>query len=75
MQGFRIREQGLGSAMRKTVASSAMMAVLVLAGCRQDMHNQPKFVPQRGTTFFADGRSARPQVFYYVVRYDLQYVC
>lgn len=26
------------------------------------MHNQPKFVPQRGTEFFADGRSARPQV-------------
>jgi hypothetical protein len=26
------------------------------------MHNQPKFVPQRGTTFFADGRSVRPQV-------------
>ncbi len=33
-----------------------------MAGCRQDMHNQPKFIPQRGTTFFADGRSARPQV-------------
>jgi mono/diheme cytochrome c family protein len=26
------------------------------------MHNQPKFVPQRGTEFFSDGRSARPQV-------------
>jgi mono/diheme cytochrome c family protein len=26
------------------------------------MHNQPKFVPQRGTDFYADGRSARPQV-------------
>jgi mono/diheme cytochrome c family protein len=26
------------------------------------MQNQPKFYPQRGTTFFADGRSARPQV-------------
>ena len=26
------------------------------------MHDQPKFVPQRGTAFFADGRSARPQV-------------
>jgi mono/diheme cytochrome c family protein len=26
------------------------------------MHNQPKFVPQRGTSFFADGRSVRPQV-------------
>ena len=28
-------------------------------GCRQDMQNQPKFVPQRSTTFFADGRSVR----------------
>jgi mono/diheme cytochrome c family protein len=26
------------------------------------MHNQPKFIPQRGTAFFADGRSSRPQV-------------
>jgi mono/diheme cytochrome c family protein len=34
----------------------------LIAGCRQDMQNQPKFIPQRGTTFFADGRSARPQV-------------
>ena len=33
-----------------------------LTGCRQDMHNQPKFYPQRGTTFYADGRSVRPQV-------------
>ncbi len=34
----------------------------LLAGCRQDMHNQPKFYPQRGTSFYADNRSARPQV-------------
>lgn len=40
----------------------AMAAVSLLAGCRQDMHDQPKFIPQRGTDFFADGRSARPQV-------------
>ena len=33
-----------------------------LNGCRQDMHDQPKFVPLRGTTFFADSRSARNQV-------------
>ena len=26
------------------------------------MHDQPKFIPQRGTDFYADGRSARPQV-------------
>jgi len=40
----------------------ACAAVLGLAGCRQDMHNQPKFYPQRGTSFYADGRSVRPQV-------------
>jgi mono/diheme cytochrome c family protein len=39
-----------------------MAAMLALAGCRQDMQDEPKFVPQRGTTFYADGRSARPQV-------------
>ena len=26
------------------------------------MHNQPKFYPQRGSTFYPDGRSVRPQV-------------
>lgn len=26
------------------------------------MHDEPKFIPQRGTSFFADGRSVRPQV-------------
>lgn len=48
--------------MRKGMTLAALASVVTLAGCRQDMHNQPKFVPQRGTTFFADGRSSRPQV-------------
>jgi hypothetical protein len=34
----------------------------LLAGCRQDMQDEPKFVPQRGSEFYADGRSVRPQV-------------
>ncbi|MDP9049918.1 MAG: cytochrome c [Acidobacteriota bacterium] len=42
--------------------ATAMAASMTLAGCRQDMHNQPKFTPQRGTEFYADGRSSRPQV-------------
>ena len=25
--------------------------LLLLAGCRQDMQDQPKFIPQRGTSF------------------------
>ena len=38
------------------------LCLLALSGCRQDMHNQPKYRPLRATTFFADGSSARPQV-------------
>jgi mono/diheme cytochrome c family protein len=30
--------------------------------CRQDMHDQPKYIPFRQSTFFADQRSARPLV-------------
>jgi mono/diheme cytochrome c family protein len=37
-------------------------AVLGFAGCRQDMHNQPKFKPLAESDFYADLRSARPPV-------------
>ncbi len=47
---------------RGGAASLACAAIVGLAGCRQDMHNQPKFYPQRGTDFYTDRRSARPQV-------------
>ncbi len=46
----------------RVIALGALAACGLLAGCRQDMHDQPKFIPQRGTDFYADGRSARPQV-------------
>ena len=52
------------------VGAAAVLAMLAV-GCRQDMHNQPKFVPQRGTTFFADHRSVRPQVVGTVARGQL----
>jgi hypothetical protein len=38
---------------------------LVLAGtaaCRQDMQNQPKYIPLRPSNFFGDGRSERPLI-------------
>ncbi|HEY1741699.1 MAG TPA: cytochrome c [Granulicella sp.] len=56
---------------RAVTGLSAMAAMLVLSGCRQDMHDQPKFFPQRGTSFYADGRSARPQVENTVARNQL----
>ena len=34
--------------------------LLSLAGCRQEMYDQPKFIPLRPTDFFGDGRSERP---------------
>ena len=49
-------------AMRAAVLVTATASMLILAGCRQDMQDEPKFFPQRGTTFYADGRSVRPQV-------------
>ena len=32
----------------------------MIAGCRQDMHDQPKYIPLRESDFFGDMRSARP---------------
>ena len=58
-QGTGIRAQG---SVGKVTAVALLAATALLAGCRQDMHNQPKFYPQRGTDFYADGRSVRPQV-------------
>lgn len=36
--------------------------LLLLAGCRQDMHDQPRFKPLEESDFFADLRSARTPV-------------
>jgi mono/diheme cytochrome c family protein len=39
------------------------LVLCVLAcGCRQDMHNQPKYIPYRPSTFFLDTRSERDPV-------------
>src|ERR1700691_6642762 len=35
---------------------------MLLAGCRMDMHIQPKYLPYEHTVFFADGRSERQPV-------------
>lgn len=39
-----------------------MLSTCFVSGCRQDMHNEPKMIPGRKSTFFADGRSERQQV-------------
>jgi hypothetical protein len=59
--GSRIEGQ-ISRVAHRLFAVAAIAASGLLAGCRQDMQDQPKFIPQRGTDFYADGRSVRPQV-------------
>jgi len=39
---------------------TVVLALAATAACRQDMHDQPKFIPLRPSEFFSDGRSERP---------------
>ena len=47
--------------MRRALAVAALAAA-VCAGCRQDMHDQPKILPLAASAFFPDGRGSRPLV-------------
>jgi hypothetical protein len=51
----------------------AMLALTVLvAGCRRDMQDQPRYRPFRTSSFFQDGRSSRPLVAGTVARGHLE---
>jgi mono/diheme cytochrome c family protein len=38
------------------------VSMLCILGCRQDMHDQPRYEPLEASTFFVDGSSARTPV-------------
>lgn len=48
--------------MRSRISIVPLLAPLLftLAGCRQDMQDQPRYKPLAGSRIFPDGRSARP---------------
>lgn len=47
--------------MKLNLKALAIGVSLVASGaCRQDMHNQPKYIPLRDSDFFVNGSSARP---------------
>src|SRR5215472_7496724 len=75
---MRSRDKGTKGKREKVLARSTRLgallgasALILIAGCRQDMQNQPKMFPQRGSDIFADGRGARPQVVNTVARGQL----
>ena len=70
MQANRLNKTG--RICGRVAVAAGMAALLLVAGCRQDMHNQPKLIPQRGSEMFADHRGARPQVLHTVARGQLR---
>ena len=49
--------------MRNSIFIAACsLSLVALTACRDDMHNQPRYKPLAASVFFADGRSARPEV-------------
>jgi hypothetical protein len=46
----------------RAVWATAVLCAMVLTGCRIDMHVQPRYNPLDQSTFFPDGKSARPAI-------------
>jgi mono/diheme cytochrome c family protein len=68
-RGAPVRRSFSEGGMRGLLAGLVLLAA---AGCRQDMHNQPKAIPLRESMFFKDTSSARPVVEGTVARGTLQ---
>lgn len=53
-------------------AGAALVLALAASGCRQDMHDAPRYKPLAASDFFADGASARPLPAHAVARGQLR---
>jgi hypothetical protein len=56
------RACSMGSVARRPSLFWLGVLLMLLAGCRLDMHVQPKYLPDQPTNFFSDGRSERQPV-------------
>jgi mono/diheme cytochrome c family protein len=70
-QGRRLRPEKSTRFRRGRLAASLVLLAAV-AGCRQDMHDQPKYRPLRASAFFENTSSARPLVEGTIARGTLQ---
>ena len=61
--GKRDAHAGIGRILLRMRRLACLGGVaMLLAGCRLDMHIQPKYLPDEPSNFFDDGRSERPVV-------------
>ncbi len=51
-----------GGSLKRLSPLAIALLVLFSPACRQDMHDQPKFIPLRPSEFFPDHRSERPLI-------------
>ena len=47
---------------RRALVLAAVLASAIGAGCRQDMHDAPRYDPLERSAFFVDGQASRPLV-------------
>jgi cytochrome c553 len=68
------RKWGVGSWTRGRTVRALMIAgvCVALAGCRQDMHDAPRYDPLERSTFFRDGQASRMAVANTVARGQLR---
>src|SRR5215217_8977267 len=57
-----MRSKLMMSKSEKTRNACLLILLVISAGCRRDMQDQPKMKPYRGTSFFGDGLSSRQPI-------------
>ena len=58
--------------IKPNLLAASLAGIFLLTGCRQDMHDQPKYKPLRQSSFFSDKRQSRPLLPNTVARGDLR---
>lgn len=68
------RRLAIASARRRRGALAALLATALLAGCRSEMYDQPRYEPFEASATFPDGAASRPLVADTVARGDYRAV-
>jgi hypothetical protein len=62
LEGEEVNILVVASRLNRGLCALMVLGLLILAGCRQQMADQPRYEPLGRSTFFGDERAARPLV-------------